>query len=107
MRFHIALCVASIEDSVRDYSARLGCAPEIIIPNEYALWRTDALNFSIRRVQANEAGALRHLGWEDPDAVAFGTETDVNGVLWERFAPEHQQNEIRMIWPHAGKYRSK
>lgn len=107
MKFHIALGVADIEASVQEYSRRLGCEPQITVPNEYALWRTDALNFSIRRVAVGEAGALRHLGWENPDAGEFSTETDVNGILWERFAPEHQRDEILAIWPTAHDYLGK
>jgi hypothetical protein len=106
-RFHIALSVADIEASVPEYSRRLGCDPQIVVSNEYALWRTGTVNFSIRSVPASQAGALRHLGWEDPDAGAFSTETDVNGLLWERFAPEHQRDEILTIWPAANDYLGK
>lgn len=104
MRFHIALSVADIEASLRDYSSRLGSEPQIVVPGEYALWRTDTLNFSIRRVAASEAGGLRHLGWEDPNAESFSADTDVNGVLWERFAPAHQRDEILAIWPETKDY---
>ena len=37
-RFHLALGVSSVEESVVDYSARLDQQPDIVIPNEYALW---------------------------------------------------------------------
>jgi hypothetical protein len=107
MKFHIALGVVDMAASVPEYSRRLGCEPQIVVPNEYALWRTATLNFSIRRVLAGEAGVLRHLGWEDPEAGVFSTETDVNGVLWERFAPEHQRDEILTIWPAANDYLGK
>jgi hypothetical protein len=106
-RFHLALSVTDIEASVRDYSRRLGCEPQIVVPNEYALWRTDTVNFSIRRVPAGEAGALRHLGWEDPDADSFSSETDANDIVWERFAPEHQRDEILTIWPTANDFLKK
>ncbi len=36
-RFHIALGVSDVEASARDYSQRLGCQPDLLIPNEYAL----------------------------------------------------------------------
>jgi hypothetical protein len=101
LRFHLALSVADIDDSVRDYSARLGCAPTVVVPNEYALWRTETLNFSIRRVASEEAGALRHLGYEDPSAPRFESQCDVNGILWERFTAEQQRDEIQTIWPSA------
>jgi hypothetical protein len=45
---------------------------------------------------------LRHLGWEDDEADFFTTDTDCNGILWERFAAHHQATEINEIWPDAG-----
>lgn len=98
-RFHIALGVADVEASVQDYRQRLGSPPDLLIPGEYALWRTDTLNVSIRKVASAEAGALRHLGWEDPSAPAFSAEHDVNGILWERFTAGQQAEEIQQIWP--------
>lgn len=100
-KFHIAIGVSNIEASVQDYSARFCRSPEVVIPNEYALWRTDALNFSIRKVSGRESGKLRHLGWEDTLCMAFTTETDVNGIFWEHFSKEQQSEEIREIWPGA------
>jgi len=100
-KFHIAIGVSSIEVSVQDYSVRLGCNPEVVIPNEYALWRTDTLNFSIRKVPSRECGRLRHLGWEDGSSCALTTETDVNGILWEHFSSEQQAKEIEETWPSA------
>jgi hypothetical protein len=49
-RFHLALGVADVEASTGDYSQRLGCRPDLLIPGEYALWRTDAVNLSIWEV---------------------------------------------------------
>jgi len=97
-RFHIAISVRDIQRSVADYSARLGCEPSLVVPNEYALWRTPQLNFSIRKVD-EATGPLRHLGWEDPTAPAFGTSVDVNGIVWEQFTAEQQSAEISQIWP--------
>ena len=97
---HLALAVANVEESIADYSSRLGAAPVVVVPGEYALWRTDTLNFSIRR-DAEHRGPLRHLGWEDSDATKFSVETDCNGITWERFAAEHQAQEINETWPHA------
>ena len=97
-KFHIALSVADIQKSVEDYSRRLGMSPELVIENEYALWRTETLNFSIRRT-GEGIGALRHIGWEDPAALSFTSDTDVNGVLWENFAEPHQKAEIENFWP--------
>jgi hypothetical protein len=98
-KFHIALAVTDIEASVIDYAQRLGCSPVIVIPREYALWRSTALNLSIRRAPAGECGTLRHLGWEDPASPIFSAERDVNGILWEHFSSEQQAEEIRQTWP--------
>ncbi len=98
---HIALGVLDIEASVRDYSQRLGSRPAVVIPHEYALWRTPAVNLSVRKVPAEEAGRLRHLGWEDPSSAAFSSEPDVNGIVWERFTAGQQAEEVRQAWPAA------
>jgi len=95
-RLHVALGVREVDRCVGDYSTRLGCPPAVHVPGEYALWRSDEVNLSIRRA---DAPGLRHLGWEDPFAAAFSTDTDVNGIVWERFAAEHQAAEIRLLWP--------
>lgn len=100
-RIHIAIATHDIAATVQDYSHRLGCEPAVVIPGEYALWRTDTLNFSVRQDAACQAGELRHLGWEDSQADNFTTEIDCNGVLWERFADHHQAAEINEIWPDA------
>ena len=99
-RFHIALSVGDIGESIADYSRRLDAAPDIVVPGEYALWRTDSLNFSIRR-SPEPPGALRHLGWEDATAPDFSAQTDVNGVVWEHFCQETQAKEIQRLWPDA------
>jgi hypothetical protein len=102
-KFHLAISVTDIARSVEDYSHRLGCPPVLVIPNEYALWRTTSLNLSIRRVD-QDAGALRHLGWEDESALNFTQDTDTNGIVWEHFSAELQAREISDTWPQA-KYR--
>lgn len=95
---HLALAVSNIEQSVGDYSARLGALPVVVVPEQYALWRTATLNLSIRK--SNEApGTLRHLGWEDTTATEFSNEIDCNGIVWESFAAAHQAQEINDIWP--------
>jgi len=99
-RFHIAIGVSDISRSVDDYSQRLGCPPSVVVPDEYALWRTSSLNLSIRRT-VEQPGELRHLGWEDPTAPAFASDRDVNGILWEHFSAEQQSREILETWPHA------
>ena len=99
-RVHIALSVTDIARSVEEYSSRLGCSPEIVIPHQYALWRTDTVNFSIRCVPYSP-GVLRHLGWEDDSATGFTRETDVNGIIWEQFNAALQVQEINDTWPDA------
>lgn len=96
-RFHLALSVEDIQTSIDDYTRRLGCEPCVVIDGEYALWRTDTLNVSIRRT--DEPSGLRHLGWEDPSAESFSAEPDTNGIVWERFSAELQQLEIEATWP--------
>lgn len=100
-KLHIAISTDRIDETVADYSARLGVQPCSSIPGEYALWRTESLNLSVRQDPACEAGSLRHLGWEDPEAPGFTQETDVNGIVWERFSAQHQADEINVLWPEA------
>ena len=96
-KFHLALGVKDIRRSVKDYSKRLGCSPEVVIPGVYALWRTQKLNFSIRKVSGSE-GVLRHLGWEEPSVKKFTKKMDVNGIIWESFSSVLQRQEIHEIW---------
>ena len=103
-RFHIAIGVGDISRSIEDYTRRLGCSPSVVVPDEYALWRTPGINLSIRRT-SEHPGALRHLGWEDSSASSFVTDTDVNGILWEHFNAEQQDREIVETWPHANHVR--
>jgi len=104
-KFHIAIGVSDIACSIEDYSYRLNCSPTLIIPNEYALWRTENLNLSIRRVDTN-SGIVRHLGWEDNSALHFSQDKDINGIVWENFSAKQQAMEINEIWPEA-KYEIK
>ena len=99
-KIHIAVGVLDIPSSVKDYSHRLGCLPVVVIPNEYALWRTATINFSIRR-DSKTPGMLRHLGWEDLSVSEFTQEKDINGITWERFNAEHQAKEIKDTWPQS------
>lgn len=100
-RFHIAISTDKIEETIEDYSVRLGARPCTSIPGEYALWRTESLNVSVRQDSACAPGSLRHLGWEDSAATQFTRDLDVNGIVWERFAAQHQADEINEIWPEA------
>jgi hypothetical protein len=102
-KIHIAIAAHDIIASVEDYSKRLGCQPCVVVANEYALWRTESINLSIRRT-TEAIGTVRHLGWEDATATSFIKERDVNGVEWERFSAAVQAEEIREIWPEAEYY---
>ncbi|MEL6496753.1 MAG: hypothetical protein AAFQ41_16785 [Cyanobacteria bacterium J06623_7] len=97
-KLHLAISTQDIEATVRDYTVRLNAEPCLVVPGEYVLWRTDALNISVRHYDAIAPGVLRHLGWEDDDASAMSSETDVNGVLWENFTAQQQADEIKEIW---------
>jgi len=99
-KFHLALSVRSIKESVSDYSLRIGKEPDVVIPEQYALWRTDSLNFSIRQ-EPQKTGQLRHLGWEDDKAKSFNGSHDVNTVFWEQFSADQQAAEIKNLWPET------
>ncbi len=98
-RVHIALGVRDLERSIDDYRAMLGLSPELVIPGQYALFRTDELNLSLR-VQDGEP-KVRHLGFEDDAATEFSVTRDSLGFEWERFARQNQLDEIREAWPEA------
>jgi hypothetical protein len=102
-KFHLALGVADIAASVEEYSERLQAQPAVVVPGEYALWRTAQLNFSVRKVDADQVGRLRHLGWEDPLAQAFNCSEDCNGIAWEHFNLQQQLDEIALAWPGSVK----
>ncbi|SHN91929.1 hypothetical protein BHECKSOX_2428 [Bathymodiolus heckerae thiotrophic gill symbiont] len=100
-KLHIAISTNIIEETIKDYSVRLGMEPCLYVKNEYALWRTDSLNVSIRQDQSCTPGELRHLGWEDDEASNFSEEKDVNGITWEKFSAQQQADEINELWPEA------
>ena len=100
-KLHMAISTNKIEETIEDYSARLGEAPCLVVPGNYALWRTETLNVSIRQDPKCTPGTLRHLGWEDSFASEFTEETDVNGIVWERFNAQNQANEINELWPQV------
>lgn len=97
-KFHIAISVSDIEQSIVDYSLRLEQQPQIVVNGEYALWRTGMLNFSIRKT-TEKVGTIRHIGWEDSNVDEFTQEADVNGIVWEKFNEEAQLKEIVRVWP--------
>ena len=100
-KLHIAIATDNIEESIKDYSTRLGMELCSFIPNEYVLWRTQSLNVSVRQDLTCKTGELRHLGWEDSSASEFSQDTDVNGIVWERFNAQQQADEINELWPEA------
>lgn len=92
-RFHIALAVADLEASLADYSVRLGQPPSAVVPGQYAMWRTDLLNFSINE-KPEKTGQLRHVGFEDDAAQGYSSSVDVNGLMWELFPASEQDARI-------------
>ncbi len=101
-KLHLALGVSNVESSVEDYSSRLEKEPDVVVPGQYALWRTQHLNMSIRKISDEAAGQLRHLGWENPEATEFTKEYDSNQILWEEFSAAQQAQEIEEAWPGTG-----
>ena len=96
-RFHIALAVANLDNSIADYSLRLGEEPTVVVSDKYAMWRTDTLNFSINQIP-DRAGQLRHVGFEDESVQGFSSDFDTNGLEWELFSPQAQDQKIVEIY---------
>ena len=92
-RFHIALAVDDLDTSIKDYSQRLEQEPTVVVAEKYAMWRTDTLNFSINQVP-EQAGQLRHVGFEDEAKEGFSSDFDTNGLEWEHFSPGSQDQKI-------------
>ena len=99
-KIHIALAVKNLESSINEYSRRLGSRPVVIVEGQYALWRTTEVNLSISE-KPDQAGQLRHLGFEDPEATEMSTEYDINGLMWEQFTAIQQRDEILQHYPQA------
>ena len=99
-RIHVALAVSKLDDAIADTRNRLGVEPCVVVPDTYALFRTASANISLTE-NAKEAGQLRHLGIEDPEAVGFTAEPGPDGLVWERFTSEQQANEINTYWPQV------
>lgn len=102
-RFHISIAVADFAASLADYSRRLGCGPCTVQDGRYALWRTELLNFSISCKPGQQTGVVRHIGFEDDSLQGMREEQDVNGITWEYFSPEAQDEETRAKFPTARK----
>lgn len=98
--FHLALAVPDLAAAIADFRYRLDVEPEVVAPGAYALFRTESLNLSLSEVRGAPA-ALRHLGFEDPNAASFSEQEDASNIVWERFTPEQQRAEIDARWPNA------
>ena len=96
-RFHIALAVHDLDASIAEYNRRLGHPADVVIPGQYAMWRTELLNFSINQ-QPGYGGQLRHVGFEVDGVEGFSSETDINGLAWELFSAVEQDARIRQTY---------
>jgi hypothetical protein len=105
-RFHLALAVDDLDATIADYTIRLGEAPAVVVDGRYAVWRTPEVNLSVS-VSVPDAGPgpgsaagqrLRHVGFEDDDAVTGPRTVDVNGLEWEAFSLVHQDAEIARVY---------
>ncbi|MBX3690071.1 hypothetical protein [Dokdonella sp.] len=92
-RFHIAIAVADVDASIADYSKRLGQPPQAVVLDTYAMWRTNQLNLSVRHDPAH-AGQILQIGFEDDAATGFASDTDINGIEWQRFSTLEQDLQI-------------
>ncbi len=99
-RFHVALAVPDLAAAISDFTHRLGVEPEVVAAGTYALFRTESLNVSLSEVRGAPA-ALRHLGFEDPNAPSFSEEKDASNIVWERFTADQQHAEIDTRWPNS------
>mgnify|MGYP003323957958 CR=1 FL=1 len=99
-RLHIALAVKDLEISIAQYTKILNSQPLVIAKGQYALWRTDEVNLSVSE-KPDEAGQLRHLGFEDPEASDMSVVYDNDGFMWERFTAKQQREEILQHYPEA------
>lgn len=99
-RVHIAIGTSDVEATIQDYTRRVGAAPCVVVPGEYAMWRTDILNLAIRKV-TGAAGTVRHIGFEEDGVEGFVETKDVNGITWECFSPQEQDRMILDLWPDA------
>ena len=92
-RFHIAIAVRDLEESITDYNARFNQQPAAVVPGKYAMWRTDLLNFSINQMP-EKTGQLRHVGFEDDAVTGYSSTIDANGIEWESFSQQEQDQRI-------------
>ena len=100
-RFHISISVSDFTAALADYSQRLQAEPVIVSEGRYAQWQTDCLNFTISCKPAQEAGQVRHIGFEDDSASGMREEVDTAGITWEYFHPDAQKDEVCKKFPNA------
>ncbi len=98
-RFHISISTDNFAASLADYSRRLGCQPCVVAEGRYALWRTELLNFTISCKAGQLPGVVRHIGFEDEAEKGFREERDANGITWEYFSKEAQDEETKVKFP--------
>ena len=92
-RFHIAIAVRDLEESITDYNTRFNQQPAAVVPGKYAMWRTNLLNFSINQMP-EKTGQLRHVGFEDDAVTGYSSTIDANGIEWESFSQQEQDQRI-------------
>ena len=96
-RFHIAIAVRDLEESITDYNTRFNQQPAAVVPGKYAMWRTELLNFSIilmPETATQMRGQLRHVGFEDDAVTGYSSTIDANGIEWESFSQQEQDQRI-------------
>lgn len=96
-RLHVALAVDDLDATIADYSGRLGADPVAVVPGRSALWRTPEVNLSVN-CGTGAGQRLRHLGFEDDSAGARTESRDVNGLTWESFTVESQDEGIVAVY---------
>lgn len=98
MKVHIAISVSNLNNSIAEYTKFLNKEPDLVIKNDYALWRTEVLNLSLR-VTNDKPGIVRHVGFENDEHSTFSEFKDSDGVVWELFNKSGQAEEINKFWP--------
>ena len=98
-RFHISVSTTDFNASLEDYTNRLGAKPDRVLPGRYARWRTELLNFTVSCKPDQPGGIIRHIGFEDDTASGFHEERDTNGIQWEVFTRDAQDDEIGKLVP--------
>lgn len=104
-KFHISVSVEDFEESLSNYSSLLSAEPLVIVPNRYAMWKTDLLNFTISKKEGQGGGTIRHIGFEQEGYERIFEHRDNNNITWEFFSQKAQIEEIKKRWPDAKFYQ--